>query len=90
MSVSPGSEFDMPLEFQGRLANDPQFDGMVRRFHVSREAMDLAVGQSRPRLSDREFYAEFFFDIWRTLPNHVWTRKPVDGLVRITSDDIGA
>ena len=83
-----GVEFEMPLQFSGHLAGDPQFDGMTRKVRITTAAMRKAVDTPGLNLPPRELYDEFFFDIWMRVRDASWSKKPVDGAVLLTEDDI--
>jgi len=83
-----GVEFEMPLQFAGHLAGDPQFDGMKRRVRITIGAIRKAVDTPGLNLSAQELYDEFFFDIWMRVRNESWTKKPTDGAILLTEDDI--
>ncbi|MCC4258051.1 hypothetical protein [Sphingobium lactosutens] len=88
MGQIPEVEFDMPLQMEGHLAGDPQFEGMRRKFRISRAAMDKAVGQSLAGVSDQDLYDEFFFDIWMSIKQESWRKRPRDGVVQLDETDI--
>ena len=88
MSDPDFAVFDMPIQMAGHLAGDPQFDGMTRKFRIGRAAVTKAIAPVSLNLSAQELYDEFYFDIWMTVKDEVWSRKPVGGFIDIEPDDL--
>ncbi|RSV11633.1 hypothetical protein CA235_18350 [Sphingomonas sp. ABOLF] len=87
MDGSDHVEFEMPLQFAGHLAGDPQFEGMKRKVTITREAILKAIGQPFTAPT-QDLYDEFFFDVWMGVRDAAWQKKPVDGAIRLDVDDI--
>ncbi|APL94120.1 hypothetical protein [Sphingobium indicum] len=88
METSDCVEFEMPLQMQGKLAGDPQFDGMTRRYRISRAAIEKSLGEATINVSTQALYDEYFFDVWMTIEDEAWRKRPVDGIVHLGPDDI--